>query len=385
MFLIITEAGKPVFSSQGTLNAGEISGILLLFYEFFVKENSKLLCMGNSSAKVVFLKRTCLLFIYIDTQGWKEEVLYNLLREKSQCLVFYFTRNSLIRNLTEFPNTQLKNISSIQGKLQTRVVKNLLYMHESIQVIKMPLKIRDLVSRKLYKLQDVLQTIVFANRKIIASKRNQNFSVHTRDLVLLLENFNSLNQENVEFWMPVCLTSLNVNGFFWVYGVFLTRQLGLLSITTEKDGFSTCSKFANDVISALKMEMEILAQSIRADPFHLVEIGIPGLLHFLYKSKVYMQVFMPKNTAPYTYKVDWKRLIMKYQCLALKLKETRLKFLLDRDDKELIIASQTSKYELYMVLGPFTTLEAALVVHSRLLSWLKGEHDSLFLTCSCIF
>ena len=76
---------------------------------------------------------------------------------------------------------------------------------------------------------------------------------------------------------------------------------------------------------------------------------------------------------------------MKYQCLALKLKETRLNFLLEKGKKELILASQTPTYEIYIVLGPLTTLEAALQVQSRLLTWLKAEHDSLFLSCSCIF
>jgi hypothetical protein len=390
MFLILTEAGKPVYSSKTNVNVPEISGILVTFYEFFLKENSKLLCMGNDRTKIVFLKRNSLLLIYVDTQSLKEEVIYNFLKEKSDLLVFYFTKNSLIRNLKEFPNTELKMVKSIQGKLQTRDLKNLFYVHECIEVLKVPFKIRDLISKivsKYYKSKEILQTLLISNRKIVTSKRSDKFKVNTRDLLLLIENSSTSNQENVEIWMPVCFPRLNMNAFVWVYGVFLTPKLGLLSITTEKEGFFSCSKFAKDIFSALKglKEMESLAQSIRADPLHLVEIGIPGLLHFIYKSKLYMQVFMPRNIAPYTYKEDWRRLIMKYQRLALKLKETRLNFLLEKDEKEMILSSQTPTYEIYIVLGPLTTLEAALEVQSRLLSWLKAEHDSLFLTCSCLF
>lgn len=116
-----------------------------------------------------------------------------------------------------------------------------------------------------------------------------------------------------------------------------------------------------------------------------METGIPGLLHFLYKSKQFLQIVMPKNTAPYSYKTDWKRLLQTYQSFAVKLNQSQINWIFHKGEKESILALQNVSHELYIVLGPLTTLELALDVHGRLLSWLKLEQESLFLISSPIF
>ena len=195
----------------------------------------------------------------------------------------------------------------------------------------------------------------------------------------------------IDFKLP----KFDKNRFLYLYGVFLNRKLGLACLSQDKEGFLNCSRFSKEIIQKLShlKEMKDLAESIRSDSFHLgkfnqlikVEIGIPGLLHFAFKSKQFYQLVMPKNSPPYSYKHDWKRLLLKYQSLCIKLQHTGVNWVFQRWENEAILASQTSTHEIYIVLGPLATLEVALDVHSRLLSWLKLEHDSLFLTSSPVF
>lgn len=94
---------------------------------------------------------------------------------------------------------------------------------------------------------------------------------------------------------------------------------------------------------------------------------------------------MPKNTAPYSYKTDLKRLLLNYQSIAVKLKQTKINWMFQKGEKESILAVQTNVHELYIVLGTLATMEVAQDIHSRLISWLKSESDSLLLVSSPIF
>ncbi len=76
--------------------------------------------------------------------------------------------------------------------------------------------------------------------------------------------------------------------------------------------------------------IDTLTFSVRADPFNLgtspllnstddtdhirttVNLGIPQLRHFLYKSKDLLQLVEPKRLPPYTSSNDWKRLVRLY-------------------------------------------------------------------------
>ena len=108
-------------------------------------------------------------------------------------------------------------------------------------------------------------------------------------------------------------------------------------------------------------------------------------MHFAYKSKQFDQLVMPKNSPPYSYKQDWKRLLLKYQILCIKLQHTGVNWVFQKWENEAILASQTSTHEIYIVLGPLTAFNVAQDIYSKLLSWLKSEHDSLFLVSSPVF
>lgn len=116
-----------------------------------------------------------------------------------------------------------------------------------------------------------------------------------------------------------------------------------------------------------------------------MEIGIPGLLHFFFKSNQFLQILMPKNSAPYSYKKDLQRLLIAYQNIALKLKQAGVSWIFEKTNTESILATKTPIHEVYVVVGPLTTMKDALEVQARLLSWIKLEQDSLFLTSCPVF
>ena len=113
-----------------------------------------------------------------------------------------------------------------------------------------------------------------------------------------------------------------------------------------------------------------------------MEIGIPGLFHFLYKSKHILQAFEPKNSPPYIYKQDWKRLLNNYHMLSIKMSKSGLNWIYQQNAEESIVAAQTSQFEIYIAVGPFLSLQEAHYIYNQLIIWLKAEEDSLFIISS---
>lgn len=277
MLLILTDAGKPVYSSSQNVKIPEYCGILATVFEFFLQESSKLLSFSGKTQKFIFLKRNSLILTFFTSM---EEVLgRNYLMLLSDLLIFHFTNYSLKKILKDKPNYDLPEVSGIKGYIENSMgsYQSLLMIQDVIPVLRVQRGTREflrVVFSKVYA-KNICFSMLFCNRKIIMTKRQKHFTIYPSDLVLLMENITVTGlqtREDVEIWMPVCLPRFNKDGFLYLYAVFLTRKLGMACLTWDKEGFSNCSQFSKEIIQKIlqsKDMMESLATSIRSDPFHL--------------------------------------------------------------------------------------------------------------------
>lgn len=276
MFLILTDAGKPVYSTSQNAKIPEFCGILATVFEFFLLDSSKLLSFSGKTHKFVFLQRNSLIFTFFTSM---EEVLgRNYLMLLSDLLVFHFTNYSLKKILKDKPNYDLPEVSGIKGFIENNMgsYQSLLRIQEAIPVLRVQKGTRECLRLAFSKVdaKNICFSMLFCNGKIIMTKRQKNFYPCPPDLVLLMENITIAalqSTEDAEIWMPVCLPRYNKNGFLYLYGVFLTRKLGIACLTLDKEGFANCSQFSKEIkqkVLQLK-EIESLSASIRSDPFHL--------------------------------------------------------------------------------------------------------------------
>ena len=108
MYLIFTNAGKPVYSSEKNDKIPEFCAILQTIGEFFSQDDNNLISFVLKKWKTVFLKRNSLVFTVIST-------LPEIIAKKQLILLYnqlisHFTERSLQKLLSDRPNVDLSHV-----------------------------------------------------------------------------------------------------------------------------------------------------------------------------------------------------------------------------------------------------------------------------------
>ncbi|KAJ8509306.1 hypothetical protein ONZ45_g8521 [Pleurotus djamor] len=120
------------------------------------------------------------------------------------------------------------------------------------------------------------------------------------------------------------------------------------------------------------------------------ELSIPGLRHFIYKSRGQVQVTSPVFEEPYNNAMDQRRLITLYQVLhdAIHAKSGQremLKLQYIKTEKESVLGWITQPFELYISLSPMLPKSAAIGAANSVVRWVKKEESRLFLRDAPVF
>jgi len=120
------------------------------------------------------------------------------------------------------------------------------------------------------------------------------------------------------------------------------------------------------------------------------ELGIPGLWHFVYKSRTHVQFTQPEFDAPYDSQVEQRRLITLYQHVhdALHARSGQpeaLTLQYIKTDREAIMGWITKPFELYLALSPQLAKPACVSAANAVVNWAKKEEGRLFLKDAPVF
>ncbi|KAJ3333591.1 Vacuolar fusion protein mon1b [Blyttiomyces sp. JEL0837] len=150
----------------------------------------------------------------------------------------------------------------------------------------------------------------------------------------------------------------------------------------EKDSFFELMEFKGRVVKSLETCLDELDDAMNADPYSMIEINIPGLRHFVCRSKTLMQYTEPGLFPPYTKKKDYKRLMTMYQYVMGKFdksdsSQTRVVFC--QGEAEAVLGWASPNFEIYASFSPLITKTGAMSIFTSLQKWIKNQETSLFL------
>ncbi|KAF8526160.1 vacuolar fusion protein MON1 [Gautieria morchelliformis] len=401
----------------------------------------KLRCINAGSTRITFFLRPPL--YYVCVSGWKEpesvarmhlEYLHlqilSVLTASQLRRIFERRTNFDLRRLLEGTETFLHTLIS---RLQSTLALSTTLSALSSLRIDSSLRNRAgdalVPSSKSGGRLDILYTLLISSDSVITIVRPRKHSVHPTDLNILLNTLHTPSvAANPASWLPICLPRYNPQGFVHAYVCFLEHEplepshnqqspqpddkdwkentgkigtsyessgyLGGLVLVTVSGGgdFDAVKKWSDGVVKVLDTTglMPMLRTAVKAAPYGCSELGIPGLRHFLYKSRVHVQVTSPTWDEEYQSQDDQRRLITIYQKVhdAIHAKSgqgSTLKLQYIRTDKEAVLGWITQPFELYVALSPRLPKTVAVGAANGVARWAKREEARLFLRDAPVF
>jgi len=301
------------------------------------------------------------------------------------------------------------------------------------------------------KMKDILYILLVAERSVITLVRPKRHSIHPADLHILMNTIHApsiLNSPASASWVPVCLPKFNPAGFVNAYISFLrkgeeeaqqvtsssaesrdanaemspthvdprpdgtdtgsvvppersgqrnpqARDSGIALVCISGGGeFETVRTWCDTVINKLESEgiLNSISDAILSGltEYSVSELGIPGLRHFVYKSRPHVQVTVPTFEEPYDNMHEKRRIVTLYQILhdaihAKSGQEGPLKLQYIRTKRESVMGWITQPFEIYIVLSPRLPKSAAVGAANAVARWVKKEEGRLFLRDAPVF
>ncbi|KAH8104565.1 trafficking protein Mon1-domain-containing protein [Cristinia sonorae] len=301
------------------------------------------------------------------------------------------------------------------------------------------------------KIKDVLYMILLAQGRVITLVRPKKHSIHPSDIHILVNTIHApsiVNSSASASWLPICLPKFNSSAFVNAYVTFMRHgqasvddtapmsptvsasvqgeseetvvaqdgsvetegsepsstserpptphhapEFGLVCVSGQAD-FEAVRSWCTSVTEKLEREGLLKAMT---DAMHkgkttytVSDLSIPGLRHFVYKSRPHVQVTMPEYDEPYNDNNEKRRLITLYQILhdnihAKSGQESTLKLQYIRTEHESVMGWITQPFELYLALSPLIPKSAAINAANAIARWVSKEEKRLFLRDAPVF
>jgi hypothetical protein len=285
-------------------------------------------------------------------------------------------------------------------------------------------------------MKDILYIILIAHNRVVTLIRPRKHSIHPADLHIILNTIHSpsiYNSPASASWIPVCLPKFNPTGFVNAYITFLRKddarhphdapfsssnpqtespklpddaftepdpqealnESGIALVCISGGGGlevirAWCDAVVNKITSDGILNAFLNAYQSKEMDYSVAELGIPGLRHFIYKSRTQVQVTLPNFEDPYDQPHARKRIMTLYQILydsihAKSGQEAGLKLQYIRTDTESVMGWITEPFELYVALSPLLPKSAAVGAANAVARWVRKEEARLFLKDAPVF
>ncbi|KIJ54397.1 hypothetical protein M422DRAFT_154257 [Sphaerobolus stellatus SS14] len=430
-YFVFTDAGKPVFISRPaevnddiTSIAGIASALISVIADTTLTPSSypatgpdKLRCINAGKTRITFFLRPPLYYVCVSKWGEPESIARMHLEYLHLQILSVLTAGQLKRIFERRTNFDLRRLlegtetfmHTLINRLQISIA--LFTTFSSLPALRLDSTLRSRVGDGLVPKAgalDILYLILVYRDSIITIVRPKKHSVHPSDLYVLLNAINTSSvAANSASWLPICLPKFNPQGFVHAYVSYLeddttdmpsastriTRNTGLALITVSGGGeFDAVRKWCETAVKKLEVAglLSQLQTAVKTSSYSCSELGIPGLRHFVYKSRVHVQATSPVWDDEYSSSDDQKRLITLYQILhdAIHAKSgqagsLRLQYI--RTEKEAVLGWITQPFELYIAVSARLPKTAAVGAANAVARWAKREESKLFLRDAPVF
>jgi len=459
-----------------TSQMGLIQAVISIFE---VDNDDQLRYIDAGQTKIAVMSKPPLYFLAVSNWGEPESTLRMHLEYLNLLIQSILSTTQLKKIFDYRPNYDLqgglRGTESIFNGLVDRLQWDLSIMTSSLSVYRCPAEIRSRISKLITPITNshpnnpdgqlnslagkLLYSIVITHAKVLSVVRPKNHSVHPSVL-----SSNSIKSS--ESWIPICLPGYNATGFLHAYVKFEPRlDVGLVLISKDRTGFYEAQRWSetifedpvwdefcrlrtpahSDLPSLPPSASTSSSSSLKADAqgnrseyqgrgrekhslatppnnrswgeYSLENLGIPGLRHFIYKDKKYVQASYPSWEDDYLIEFNRQRLIVNYQKAwdIIHPKKPKLikkinahpknvndnsstdqehdsasscclpppvKFTLFKTQYESVIGWITDSYEIFVTVSPLISKSAAILIVHSIVNWVKVHHQSLFLTSS---
>ncbi|KAF9568812.1 DUF254-domain-containing protein [Agrocybe pediades] len=452
-YYVLTDAGKPVFMSRpgGADQEGTAStiGIMQALISVFLDDNDKLKSINAGRTRITFLLRSPLYYACVSSWGEPESVTRSHLEYLHLQILSIVTAAQLKRIFERRTNFDLRRLLNgaepFMNSLLLRLETDIAMTMSSLNCLKMEPNIRKRLAESLVpssKMKDMLYIILIASNRVVTLIRPKKHSIHPADLHIIMNTIHSppiFNSPAAASWIPVCLPKFNPSGFVNAYINFLRKDDTVnpqepltfapidspdsessSSPSTERDSSSLredsqdglnesgiaivcinvggelevvrnwCDSVVKKITTDGSLTALINAYQAKEMDYSVGQLGIPGLRHFIYKSRQQVQITLPMFEDPYDQPHARKRLTTLYQTLhdaihAKSGQEAGLKLQYIRTESESVMGWITQPFELYVALSPLLPKSAAVGAANAVARWVKKEEARLFLRDAPVF
>ncbi|EEU46415.1 uncharacterized protein NECHADRAFT_78990 [Fusarium vanettenii 77-13-4] len=405
-YLILSSAGKPIWSRHGDLSLINSSmGVVQTIISFYEGAKNPLQAFSAGETRFVISTEGPLYFVAISKLGESDAQLRAQLEALYMQILSTLTLPRLTHIFANRPSTDLRKplqgteslLSSLADTFTKGSPSALL---GSLECLKLRKSQRLAINNTFLKLrtEKLLYGLIVAGGKLVSVIRPRRHSLHPSDLQLI---FNMLFESDGikggggENWIPLCLPAFNNKGYLYIspaaaQGRSADEEIAMILISADRESFFELKQMRDNVAQQLAKNgtLAIIQNATRAGRPKIHEIT-PGsqVSHFLYKSRANVQFCMASLDPGFTELVERRRLMSVYHELhaSIHAKHSHLKVLHSVGDDATSLAWITPVFEFYCVAGPNVSRATITQGANKIIQWAKREQERLFIIGGGVF
>ncbi|KAK4205297.1 putative vacuolar fusion protein MON1 [Triangularia verruculosa] len=448
-YLILSSAGKPIYSRHGDLSLINSSmGVIQTIISFYEGAKDPLMGFTAGKARFVVLTAGPLYFVAISKLGESDAQLRGQLEALYMQILSTLTLPTLKNIFVHRPSTDLRKplegtetlLSSLADSFTKGSPSALL---GALECLKLRKSQRHAINNIFLKnrTDKLLYGLIVAGGKLVSVIRPRKHSLHPSDLQLIfnmLFESGSIKSGGGESWIPICLPAFNNSGYLYMYVSFFDnddttttttskptttdtptipeesplpppppppqspspkqppespQEIALILISPDRESFFPFSSLRTSLYSSLtkSTHLPLIRQSL-ATPRPSISSILPGsnpppISHFIYKSRPNVQFVMSSLQPLFASSIARRRLMSQYQTLhaAVHAKHSHLKVIYSAGEDCASLGWVTPLFEFYCVAGPNVSRQAMTEAANRVVKWVGKEEGRVFIIGGGVF
>ncbi|CAH0016299.1 unnamed protein product [Clonostachys rhizophaga] len=421
-YLILSSAGKPIWSRHGDLSLINSSiGVVQTIISFYEGAKNPLQGFTAGNTRFIISTQGPLYLVAITKLAESDMQLRSQLEALYMQILSTLTLPTLTHIFKNRPSSDLRKplqgteslLSSLADNFTKGSPSSLL---GALECLKLRKSQRNTINNTFLKLrtEKLLYGLIVAGGKLVSVIRPRRHSLHPSDLQLIfnmLFESDGIKAGGGENWIPLCLPAFNNRGYLYMYVSFFEdptsneeqetstpepkpksseEEIAMVLISADRESFFELQQMRDKVTKQLTKNgsLAIIQSAVSAGRPKIPEIA-PGsqISHFLFKSRANVQFCMGTLEPYFTEPMTRRRLMSVYHELhsSVHAKNSRLKVLHSVAEDATSLAWITPAFEFYCVAGP--NLSRTLITQgaNKIIQWTKKEEERLFIIGGGVF
>ncbi|ORX34517.1 vacuolar fusion protein MON1 [Kockovaella imperatae] len=398
-YYILTHAGKLVFASGENEQVQSLMGVAQALVSIYAAEDDRPRSIIRGKSRISFLLKAPLYLFCVSDWGEPEHVLRTHLEYIHLQVLSIVTSTQLAKAFQRRSNFDLSRLlEGTEHFLHTlikRAQHDFSYLTSSLEPLRMAPSLREAAAAALMppaKFRDLLYVLLIASGRIVTLLRPRKHSIHPSDLHLLLNTLAaSPTLTSSETWIPICFPKFNPAGYVHAYISPVTEDITLVFISADREAFNDLQGWKDIVVEKLARDQTLsrISQAIPLHSYSVSAVSLPGLYHFIYKSRQSIQITAPSWEPPYDGAAR-DRLITLYQHLhdSLHAKAGQaepLRLVYVKTQHEACLGWMTKPFELYMAVSPHLSKAAVVSAANAVATFMSKEEARVFIKDAPVF